>query len=773
MTQQRILENKITWKQDAASVQAAVQGNQQVAASFNPVVAQIQAMNLSSKELALVAKQLGLSEAELAGASTNVTQKLGQQTTQVGTLAQRYQDVKNAAEAARAAQASAAPNGASVSSGGLNGQQIAGRVAGLGALLGSQAGGQVFPAVAQVIQLGVAFGAAGAAVGVFGLALRILTTEAEKEAKRLVDSAAAVSAARERALTASREQLEQERADAITLVARRQQDADEANAALLARGRATGFAGAQPLLGNILDPTFAGLKDTADAANTALATAQVNLNGLNVVLAETGETAGGAAQNLEAARKQFVQGQIDTANTLIKIDSLTTEQRNERIAAIARETSILSKAIEAEGATTEAQNVFADRIAELGAEFTLLTGITSTYADQLEREQRAKQADIDVSDATEAGLRDLEKAQQDVQKATEGVTTATEKLEDAQRAHGDKLLAIDADLAEKEQKLATDLGDKQRKLETKLGDDLLKLQEASDLRIAQSKERDNLSIEAAVARGDIAAAQQVLAEQKLRIKQEKETLDTSKKQAREAAADQLRDDREANAAQLSEARTQAQRLRDEEQTRYREQLADLRDNLNKAVDAQRFANAALEVQRQLNAFSQTYWNARVQMAYDALAGRTEDFVNRMLAAGNRLFQATGSNMGGGIGAAVGAVLGGSTGSAQVAQDRQAAILEAYARYYGIQGFDSGGISTRPGLFYSGVPEAHIPLSQMGSGGLRDKTFVFAIDARGSDISEARFRQMVREEVVPRVESAKTEVVTSLADANRRYIRRHG
>jgi hypothetical protein len=31
---------------------------------------------------------------------------------------------------------------------------------------------------------------------------------------------------------------------------------------------------------------------------------------------------------------------------------------------------------------------------------------------------------------------------------------------------------------------------------------------------------------------------------------------------------------------------------------------------------------------------------------------------------------------------------------------------------GVKSFDSGGVNTKPGLFYSGVPEAHIPLSQI-------------------------------------------------------------
>lgn len=479
------------------------------------------------------------------------------------------------------------------------------------------------------------------------------------------------------------------------------------------------------------------------------------LQNRQVALTDATSTYADALARTQAQTQQAVAA----AGLALDAQRLTTEQRQAEIRALENNIATLQQFVATHDLSSEAVAELAAQWQGMQGEIALLTSTGTTYADKLASEEAHKQALIDKSDAVNDSLEKLRDAEEDVREASDKTADARAALAVTEAEHQRALGRIADEAAAKEIDV--------RKKTTKRLEDI---DAASSERIRQLKENDNLTIEAAIARGDIAAAQQVLREQAVRIEQEGRAREERR---REAEAD--------TREQIQQVQDNAARLLAAEQERYNKELAQRQQALNEALDAERAANEAYAAQQREHAFTMQYWANAVAAAQRAVSSATEALARNFQTAAStinsiRLTPVPNSrNMGpsspGFAGYGTGTYGGSLIGSRAQSQSALRSFYDAYNAWApagrSVPTFDGGGISTSPGFYYAGVPEAHIPLSDSRAKDMLGTQMIFAIDARGSSMDETQFRRIVRDEVVPRIEAAKAETVLSLAEVHAR------
>ena len=614
-----------------------------------------------------------------------------------------------------------------------------------------------------------ALGAVGAALGVFVIALNAAGEAAKKNAERIQAAAQAYRDATEQTLTQTTDELKATRDKLVRQLALDQQNATQAELARLNYARENPQV-LTPIAGGLFEAlsgtggTYTGLQSAADDANAALAKTQDALAALNIVLAGEPGTAGDADSAREALGKlgktladdfqKVIDGIKARAQALLDIrvnaavdaQGLTQQQRTEAVNAIYANVTALQEFIQDNNLSAAEVQKLNAQIEELETRAKELSGINETYADVLDRQARAQQALIDKSDAVNSGLQDLAKITQQLGDASKKSSDTLQALTDATAEHRDK-----------QRQIILDFADKEADLRRKLGEKLLDIDAKSTERLLQQKENDNLSIEAAVARGDIAAAQGILAQQRVREVQERRNVETQKNDARVAAEEQLQ-----------AARDNAAKLIKNEQDRYDKEYAQRQRAHADALDQERALLAAQEAQRSTNAFSVQYWNGVIAQSYAALGGAAQQAANQINSAANTV-RSSGSSYSPAAGA-------GSNGRGS----SDAALAAFYAAYNGgtsVVGhsaaqpfaFDAPSFNRRPGIYRSMVPELHIPIAdfnRIGGSGIGGPTLTVNVDARGSTMSEAEYRRITREETVPIVERYQIDTVQRLTQASR-------
>lgn len=811
MTQQtRIIENRIKWSQDQASAQAAIVANKQIAQSFeaisiaskqfalgqaqiNELVAAASAnAGLNAQQTQALAQQYGL----LASSEQQVTVATDTQAKSVGILAQRYLDVKAAAEQARNAevlasqpsQASLTGGGAAVSGGGgsLSGARGALRAGGF--LLGAEAGGGALRAVGQVITLTTVLGPFGVAAGIGIEALRAVTdaeTKRAEAAQKAADILKELTGAgaggdtsadinkRIEAQTRQRDALLEVQnalnvqADAVTNLnfaySQGAFSAEEYKTRLVAIGNETDAltGGAVTAAGGMLDlnKLLEDNKQSITDANSAIALYNAELNTSSVAANDAAAAEEELRKAREVSAKQLIDQFQKESDLRLQLADLRRNGTSEQLQAFLQSNSdqiniirnFLLPAVQTMGLTTEAAT---QKVQELNAQLvylehanTLAIAATKGVIEAREREAATAQALIDRSDAVNDALKEMRDAQTALADASKKSAETNAALVEGERDHARNLRGIE-----------TDTNDKIADIRRKAGEKLIDIDAKSAERLLQQRENDNLSIEAAVARGDIAAAQGILAQQSVRIEQERRNVETQKQDAAKNAQDQI-----------AAANEQAKKLYDAEAERYAKEYQQRADAHREALEQERAALNAENALRQTQAFTIAYWNGVVskstgdfsQAAYDA-AGRINQAVG--------LLRSTAINTSG---------FPRQTTPVSIAQFAAGYTPPEFSssgyRYLGSSPgaysqfgvFDTPSYNTRPGIYRSNVPEYHIPAADFHRmGGVGGSSLTVNVDARGATMDASEYRRITREEIVPIVEKKNIELVQVLATANR-------
>lgn len=776
----RVIDNRIKWSQDQASAQAAIVTNKNVAASFSSVADAASRLGLSADQIAQLNAQMGgvaANAGTAAAAQASVTAATDTQAKSVGLLAQRYLDVKLAAEQARNAQVlSASPTDAALTGGGnlalqrglFNARQAAIALPGVGFQSPLTIGLRGLELVAA--KTGASLTGLAGAVGVVGIAVVALAvvfnkfSEGIEAAKKRLTAAlsaqdAYYTALQENTTEATQKQIEQLKAARPFL----EQQVAETQGAL-----DSAFAQAQAQFGDAAARALdaAGKLPTAqlrEALDEQKATLQTNID-TTTRLTQAQEEGAFKANDLRAAeeelakaREQYLKeltGQFDDeAQLRLQLADLRRSGTSEELQAFYQRNNdeiniirnFLIPAYESAGVATGA---LTDRMHDLEHANELAEASVRSYIEQREREAKATEALVDRSDAVNDSLKELRDTQAALAKAAEASAKTLQAVADAENEHAANLREIELES-----------GDKAVELRQKLADKLVDIDAKSAERIRQQKENDNLSTEAAIARGDIAAAQQILAQQRVRAEQEKRNVEQQKQEAEDTAKEQL-----------DAAKKQTDKLLRAEQERYDKELRQRRDAHNQALQEERAALNAEAAARATHAFTIAYWNGVVATATNNFASAAYDAAGRINQATGLLNQAARQTT--------------TTTSRAVTPGGQNAVEAALASFYASYGgtyqlpqpgagyanpnlFDTPSYNTRPGIYRSLVPEVHIPIADFNRmGSMGGDTLVFQIDATGSQMDEGQFRRVIEETVVPIVEKGKIDVVQRMSAVHR-------
>lgn len=324
------------------------------------------------------------------------TERLRQTTDSTAT---EYNELAQSADRAAVSVKKAATAGGS----GVNVGQIAGRTAGLGAVLGGEAGGAAFPVLAQVIQLGATFGPAGVAVGALAAASRLLTADAQKTTDALKKQSAAFLELQISLPNTSRAELQT------------QLDADQAalaTAEAFARSASANVAKyiqanpefTFPVTGIVSEAlagmggTLGGLQGTADGANDRVRDLQDGIANLLITIAglpEETEDLAAAEARLAASRQasaDILQASLTYADAFVQGSALTTDQRQQEIASLQQQKDSYEALIATGRLNVNEIQALNDKLDQLDNQMAGLEDASSKYADQLAREQSAKDA---------------------------------------------------------------------------------------------------------------------------------------------------------------------------------------------------------------------------------------------------------------------------------------------------------------------------------------------------------------------------------------------
>jgi len=357
-------------------------------------------------------------------------------------------------------------------SGGFDLKQGASRLAGVGALVGSQAGGAVFPAFAQVAQLGIAFGGVGVAAGVLGLALRGVTDLQQKAAESAKLYASALSQISGEVAGGATTADITESIDNLQRQKNVQQESLDSLALLQDEGRVRlqqFFSGMidedtfKSLIGNVnqrLSDLTGGVTTDWSEIDDALTAGQVELDktsgSIAFYTAQLGSQALAANDAAEAAKK-LADAQVEGAQQALEVDRLTKEQRDERIAQNDRDVNVLTRLIGAGGLSADAVAELAAQITELNTDTERLKGTNETYADSLAAIEARQQSINDQFDQYSDAIANTGAIQEKLvgleQDLAQARTDAAEKIGDIVAKTEDRREEIIADAGERREEI--------------------------------------------------------------------------------------------------------------------------------------------------------------------------------------------------------------------------------------------------------------------------------------------------------------------------------
>jgi len=362
-------------------------------------------------------------------------------------------------------------------SGGFDLKQGASRLAGVGALVGSQAGGAVFPAFAQVAQLGIAFGGVGVAAGVLGLALRGVTDAQQKAAESAKEYTSALAGTAGQTTDELKKQIEAEEARRATLkegLTTLEDFRDRIGAQVQLYRE--GFATTDEYRNNIanINAELYDFTGGALGAKDGLGKLVANTGDFNAVLevsqGEVDKTTGNiaflntqlnsqatAAADAAAAAKALADAQVEGAQQALEVDRLTKEQRDERIAQNDRDVNVLTRLIGAGGLSADAVAELAAQITELNTDTERLKGTNETYADSLAAIEARQQSINDQFDQYSDAIANTGAIQEKLvgleQDLAQARTDAAEKIGDIVAKTEDRREEIIADAGERREEI--------------------------------------------------------------------------------------------------------------------------------------------------------------------------------------------------------------------------------------------------------------------------------------------------------------------------------
>lgn len=457
---ERVAETVLRYKVDTASIAQVAQSNQAVAGSFASIEQAAKALNLSTEQVAQLNAQLGVT-------TTAQTQELTKQTYLADRLAQSAQ-VRANAEAgtlatlrAEAFAQSSGLNIAGIQRNLFNLRQAAIALPGVGYQSPLTVG---IRGAELLAGLGPGGLAAAGGIAAVGGALLILSKNAEETRKALKEAAVAFFDVTEAAATQTRADLEERRTSLLALLATQQANADAANAAVDARRRQVGAYADIPFLGELFEPTLAGLRDIATEANDRLSKTQQDVNALNIQLAGTGDTAGDTAARFEELQKQLEKNaetlaerqtaiQLSGLQNQVDAQRMTREEREKEIAALSEYLVVAQQYIDTTNLTEDAHRQISVAMDDARARMNEMTDVTYSFADAAERyarkvEQLQEQFDLYGAAIEEEG-RISEKIVEIEKELADARADASEKLAELALKNEDRRLEILADADEK------------------------------------------------------------------------------------------------------------------------------------------------------------------------------------------------------------------------------------------------------------------------------------------------------------------------------------
>ena len=601
----------LSYKVNTSSVQAAVQANKQVEASLRGVGAAATSSALRFDSIEQAQAALGLSASQLGATEANVTAELQRQLP----LAERLAEAAKARASAETGSVAGLRADAFGGGGGqagnpglqrnlFNARQAAIALPGVGyqsPLTVGIRGAELLVAKtgASLVELGAAAGIAGVAVVAVALAFQEFTKGIEASKKVLTGALTAQDNYYKALGELTSEQVASrldELKDQRDLI-RQQRDETQA-----ARDRAfsltqglTGDAAARALEAAGLAPG-AQLQTQLDELNK-----QYEASAQTLVRLQQGLESGAfAANDARAAYEALSEAQVESANLILRANSLTAEEREKRIRELQAEQQVLQELIDAEGTTYAARQELMAQWNGLSQQVVALTRVTNSYADVLAREEAAKQALTDRND----NYLDLLDQEADAREKALGIQT--------------KIIDLQVDASDKLQDLAIDRADRLQEIEATSGERLAEIAEnAADQRYKIERDAGR-AIEEAIGNRD----------------------ENAFRQAKIKRADALEDQAKAGDKQVQ---TVAKQLAKQEATldkSYAKQVANVNDGLNKQVAIQQRALAEQNFIIERSQASQAFLTANgmtnvvntVAAGWNAVVNYTQTAFNNIFAA---------------------------------------------------------------------------------------------------------------------------------------------
>lgn len=200
----------------------------------------------------------------------------------------------------------------------------------------------------------------------------------------------------------------------------------------------------------------------ADKAGVAVAAANLALDSFATAAAD----ASAANDRLNA---QFIQAQIDGIDRLLAVNRLTQEQREEQIGQAQSDLDLIQEQIRAGGHAHEVTAELYKREAELTSQIETLTAATDTYADILEREQAAKEALTERNDAyldlIDQEIEAREEAYAIQQKILEIEAERDARILEVTQDRDERLLELTEDASERREEIIADANERIARIE--------------------------------------------------------------------------------------------------------------------------------------------------------------------------------------------------------------------------------------------------------------------------------------------------------------------
>jgi hypothetical protein len=327
-----------------------------------------------------------------------------------------------------------------------------GTVRSLGAAFGQVAGmGEAGGVVGALAGLGLELGVVGLAAGATTLLFRALSEETARvatETKKRLDVETQLSRALQ---DATRKQAESRLAAAQDDLA-------------FAQNRRTELGNETvPITPALIASLFTSglVKDgTMEAYNQAIAEQEVAITAAQAAVEFWTAAIGSNTVGINTATEE----QLAQADRVLKIDQMTREEREKRIAQIDRDMFVLQTQAQEAGKTTDAGKALSAQIEELRTEYRQLTDTGDTYADTLEREKQAKELVTkqydNYLDALTLEIEIREEMAETVAKINQIIAERDEALRELAADRAERRLEIEAEYSERLAEIAQNSADR-------------------------------------------------------------------------------------------------------------------------------------------------------------------------------------------------------------------------------------------------------------------------------------------------------------------------